>query len=163
MILSANPRAGMAHRGFSIIECVIALPIMGIFLFMAAQLFHGCLVMFHYSAAANLPAAQRHTVLSCLRRDLRNARQIELHGSRTLECKMLRNGAVDWHIHRNGMATRTRLRQAEHPATRGPDAAMNAGHFAWSHHILYLSYDVHGHRQRIAFITPINILQGDQP
>jgi type II secretory pathway component PulJ len=163
MTLSANQNAGMTRRGFSIVECVIALPIMGIFLFMAAQLFHGCVVMFHYSATANLSAAQRHRALFCLRRNVRNAREIELRGSRTLECKTLRNGAVDWHIFRTGMMIRTRLQEGEHPSTRGPEAKMNEGYFAWSHHILYLSYDVHGHRQRIAFITPNNILRGDRP
>ncbi|MGC8559402.1 MAG: PulJ/GspJ family protein [Phycisphaerae bacterium] len=163
MTTSVNRNATMARRGFSVIECVIALPIMGIFLFMAAQLFNGCVVMFHYSAAVNQSAAQRQEVIFCLRRDLRNARKTDLHGSRTLACKMLRNGAIDWHIRRDGMVIRTRLQAREHPAAGGRKATMSKGHFAWSHHILYLIYDVHGRPQRIAFISPNNILRGDRP
>jgi Tfp pilus assembly protein PilW len=150
-------------RGFSIMECVIALPIMGIVLFMAARLFLGCTGMFRYSAMMSTGVSQRDAVIFRLRRDVRRSGHMKLLSRRLLQCTMPNGQMIDWHISRAGLLVRIRIKRGRPAAGAGPEAVMKSAHFVWSRqHRLCLRYAVQGRTSKIELIPPIDALWSAQ-
>ncbi len=152
----------ISRRGFSIVECVIALPIMAIFLFMAAQLFHGCWVMVRYSDDQSTQVAQRQMIIRRLRADVQSSDNIRLVNRGLLACHTP-TGIIDWQLTPRGVVKRKwqRARRGRGPrAAWRSDAVMPSAHFSLSTgHVLHLVYFVHGYRRvfttmPIAFLLP---------
>lgn len=150
-------------RGFSIIECVIALPIMGIVLFMAARLFVGCTGMFHYSAMMSTGVSQRDAVIFRLRRDVRRCRHMKLLSRRSLQCDMSDGKMIEWHISLAGLLARIRIKSGRQAERVGPEAMLKSAHFLWSRqHRLCLRYAVDGRTSQIELIPPTGALWSAQ-
>lgn len=150
----------MSIRGFSLIECVVALPIMAVFLSMAAQLFHGCLVMVRYSGDQSTRVVQRQMIIRRLRADTQTSRSILLVNRRLLACRTPK-GCIEWQITPHGAVER---KWRMEPRRKGPmtlwrsDAVMPSAYFKLSaRHTLRLYYFVHG-GQKVVATTPIDNL-----
>ncbi len=154
-------RLPISHRGFSIVECVIALPLMAAFLFMAAQLFHGCLAMVRYSSGQSMRTVQRQMIIRRLRADAQSSRTILLVNRRLLACHTPK-GIINWQITPRGVVEREwrRTRRSQRPMTSWrSDAVMPSAYFRLSsRQVLRLYYLTHGRHRVVAAMPTADLL-----
>jgi|GEM_PF-5975525 len=155
-------RPASTRHGYSIVECVIALPIMGIFLFMAVQLFYSCIAMVRFSARQSTLTVQRQSVIDRLDNDVQDSRSIQLIGRHLMVCRTPR-GVVRWRIARNGTMRRQQWLKGRLNSQWQSDAVMRSAYFTLSaRHLLRLSYLVHRRRTIVAAIPLAGLLTGSQ-
>lgn len=96
--------------GFTVIEMVAALLIMGVFLLISGTLWMQCVGAFGKTASLENRQALWSQMVHRLGRDVWTARKIEMKGARELICRYGSQDWVDWRVQRRGVIRRIRWR-----------------------------------------------------
>ncbi len=146
--------------GFSILECVVALPIMAVFFIMAAQLFYSGWTMVHFSSAESAQVMERQMIIHRLRSDLRTCRHLQLVSRRRLVCDMP-HGHILWYINPDGVVERTGNWQHKPLPRWRSEPVMKSAYFQLKpSDLLRLVYFVR-HRHVVIAATPlVDLLPG---
>ncbi len=131
-----NPHTLIRQRrrsqGFTLMECMVMLPIMAVFLMMAGQLFVACL---HTFSNADLRAArmsQRRGLMRELRQDVATAPKLQLQGAHGLICRFGKKQFILWLANSNGTVARMWQDGKNSPRPRYWPALLPDFHFTQS-------------------------------
>ena len=131
-----NPHTLIRQRrrsqGFTLMECMVMLPIMAVFLMMAGQLFVACL---HTFSNADLRAArmsQRRGLMRELRQDVATAPKLQLQGGHGLICRFGKKQFILWLANSNGTVARMWQDGKNSPRPRYWPALLPDFHFTQS-------------------------------
>ncbi|MGC9261700.1 MAG: PulJ/GspJ family protein, partial [Phycisphaerae bacterium] len=105
-----NPHTPIHQRrrsqGFTLMECMVMLPIMAVFLLMAGQLFVACLHTFSNADLRATRMSQRRGLMRELRQDVATAPKLQLQGEHGLICRFGKKREILWLANANGTVTR---------------------------------------------------------
>ena len=101
-------RAGTCRckGGFTLMECMVMLPVMAIFLTMAGQFFVVCLHTFSKADMRAAHLSQRGQLMRELRQDIATAPDLHLQGSHGLICRYGKQREILWLANSNGTVAR---------------------------------------------------------
>ena len=93
-------------RGFTLMECMVMLPIMAVFFLMAGQLFVACLHTFSNADLRATRMSQRRGLMRELRQDVATAPKLQLQGAHGLICGFGKKQFILWLVNANGTVAR---------------------------------------------------------
>ena len=97
---------GRCKGGFTLMECVVMLPVMAVFLMMAGQFFVVCLRTFNQADLRAAHVSQQGQLMRELRQDIATAANLQLQGSHGLICGFGKNREILWLVNSNGTVAR---------------------------------------------------------
>ena len=130
-----NPHAPIHRRrsqGFTIMECMVMLPIMAVFLMMAGQLFVACLHTFSNADLRATRMSQRRGLMRELRQDVATAPKLQLQGAHGLICRFGKKRFILWLVNANGTVARMWQNGKNSPRPRYWPALLPDFHFTQS-------------------------------
>ena len=99
-------RTGRCKGGFTLMECMVMLPVMAVFLMMAGQFFVVCLHTFSKADMRAAHLSQRGQLMRELRQDITTAPDLQLQGSHGLICRYGKQQEILWLANSNGTVAR---------------------------------------------------------
>ncbi len=97
---------GRCKGGFTLMECVVMLPVMAVFLMMAGQFFVVCLRTFNQADLRAAHVSQQGQLMRELRQDIATAANLQLQGSHGLICGFGKKREILWLVNSNGTVAR---------------------------------------------------------
>ena len=101
-------RAGTCRckGGFTLMECMVMLPVMAVFLMMAGQFFVVCLRTLNQADLRAAHMSQQRQLMRELRQDIATAANLQLQGSHGLICGFGKKRKILWLVNSNGAVAR---------------------------------------------------------
>jgi len=100
-------RLGRCRRGFTLMELVLAVSVIGIFGILYAQVFSSTTTITRTAPHEDAVAARIDMAINILRRDVWHARQIDITDPHTAIIRTESDGVVTWTLSDEGRLTRT--------------------------------------------------------